>query len=180
MVDQTPLIGDEGGTMKRGQGSACCDSKRGIITVNAIALVLTAIGMAMLSVGYNDPDLEKKVVDEASMDWLNKNYVPFMIVNGIAIVINLIAIYGASIYNIFLVLLGAVYIIVRLVYTLVIESQFPNRKDIMDIHWFDIVWPIIWALYMLYWHVLFIFEVKKGIMSPQTYPREKHSCCCSV
>lgn len=178
MVDETPLIGDEGrGNIKRGHGF-CCDSKRGTIIVNAIAIVLTALGMISLAVAYNDPNLEEKVVDQEAIDLFNKYYTPIMVVSGIAIVIKIIAIFGASIYNIYMVLLGAVYIIVAVITELVVVPL--SNPGTQYLHWYDFVGTIVWTVFVLYWHFLFISEVKKGIMSPQTYPREKHSCCCGV
>ena len=45
---------------------------------------------------------------------------------------------------------------------------------------FRMIWSIIWTIIWLYPQVVFVAEVRSGVMSPQTYPREKHSYCCNV
>ena len=42
---------------------------------------------------------------------------------------------------------------------------------------FDLVGLVVSAFFA-YPHVFFIQEVRSGIMSPQNYPVEQHSCCC--
>jgi len=42
----------------------------------------------------------------------------------------------------------------------------------------DVLGPVIvWGLFM-YPVIGLISEIKSGVMSPETYPREAHSCCC--
>ncbi|KAL3797748.1 hypothetical protein HJC23_000293 [Cyclotella cryptica] len=41
-----------------------------------------------------------------------------------------------------------------------------------------IVWPIVWEMLYIYPHAVFISEINRGIMTPETYARERHSCCC--
>ena len=124
MVDDTPLLsaGDDEPKGHRVCG-CCCDSKRGTIIVNTIAFVLTALSMITLAVGYNDPNWEQKVADQASIDYLNKNYVPLMIISGVTLAINLGVIFGASIYNIWLVVLGVLWTLAMLVLDIVVSAK---------------------------------------------------------
>ena len=124
MVDDTPLLSasddEPKGHLVCG---CCCDSKRGTIIVNIIAFVLTALSMIALAVGYNDPNWEQKVADQASIDYINKNYVPLMIINGVTLAINLGVIFGASIYNIGLVGLGVLWTLANLIWSIVVAAK---------------------------------------------------------
>ena len=124
MVDDTPLLsaGDDEPKGHRVCG-CCCDSKRGTIIVNTIAFVLTALSMITLAVGYNDPNWEQKVADQASIDYLNKNYVPLIIISGVSLAINLGVIFGASIYNICLVGLGVLWTLANLIWSIVVAAK---------------------------------------------------------
>lgn len=181
MVDDTPLIdGGNANIGRRGRIRLCCDSKRGVVVVNAVGILLTAIAMISLRVGHDNPDIEADAAGAEIEEWINKYYEPTMIVNGIAIAVNLLVMFGASIYSASLVALGAAYIVGRAAYALVVDSLMPS--DVQDLGWAYVVWPmpIIWAMVMLFWHGLFIFDVRRGIMSPHTYPTEGYSCCCGV
>ena len=124
MVDDTPLLSASGDEPKGHRVcGCCCDSKRGTIIVNTIAFVLTALSMITLAVGYNDPNWEQKVADQASIDYLNKNYVPLMIISGVSLAINLGVIFGASIYNICLVGLGVLWTLANLIWSIVVAAK---------------------------------------------------------
>ena len=124
MVDDTPLLSasddEPKGHLVCG---CCCDSKRGTIIVNIITFVLTALSMIALAVFYNDPNWEQKVADQASIDYLNKNYVPLMIISGVSLAINLGVIFGASIYNICLVGLGVLWTLANLIWSIVVAAK---------------------------------------------------------
>ena len=124
MVDDTPLLsaGDDEPKGHRVCG-CCCDSKRGTIIVNTITFVLTAIYMILLAVGYNDPNWEEKVANQESIDYINKNYVPMMIISGVSLAINLGVIFGASIYNICLVGLGVLWTLANLIWSIVVAAK---------------------------------------------------------
>mmetsp|Transcript_6178 Transcript_6178/g.11049 ORF Transcript_6178/g.11049 Transcript_6178/m.11049 type:complete len:188 (+) Transcript_6178:161-724(+) len=177
MVDDTPLINNELGNTRRGMG-ICCDSKRGLIITNTISLVLTTISMIGFAVAYSHPNWEEEVMDQEVIDRINGSYVPSMIINGIALAVNLLVIVGAHTYNIYPAVLGIVYIFVHVIYTLAIEAPLARDTDRKDLQVLYITWPIVWGAIMLFWHILFVWEVKRGVMSRETYDREKYSCCC--
>mmetsp|Transcript_22962 Transcript_22962/g.41219 ORF Transcript_22962/g.41219 Transcript_22962/m.41219 type:complete len:199 (-) Transcript_22962:68-664(-) len=161
----------------------CCDSKRATIIINIIALLLTITNMIILSVEYNDPNLEKEVMEHKTINWINQNYrinqnyTPSMIVNGVEIGTHLIAIFGAYSYDMYLVMLGVVWVIVRLFLT-TISLPDEYTDDIAYLSLF-IVLSTVWKLIICYPQFQFIHEVGYGIMSPETYPREEHCSCCA-
>ena len=79
--------------------------------------------MITLAIGYNDPNWEQKVADQASIDYINKNYVPLMIINGVTLAINLGVIFGASIYNIGLIVLGVLWSLAMLIWSIVVAAK---------------------------------------------------------
>ena len=74
----------------------------------------------MLAVGYNDPNWEEKVADQRTIDYINKNYLPAMILSGVSLAINLGVIFGASIYNVCLVAIGLLWTLSMLILDIVV------------------------------------------------------------
>ena len=124
MVDDTPLLSasddEPKGHLVCG---CCCDSKRGTVIVNIITFVLTALSMIALAVFYNDPTWEQKVANQESIDYINKTYLPAMIMSGVSLAINLGVIFGASIYNICLVAIGVLWTLFELIYSIVFAAK---------------------------------------------------------
>ena len=137
MVDDTPLL-SAGDDEPKGHrcGGFCCDSKRGTIIVNTITFLLTAIYMILLAVAYNDPTWEQKVADQESIDYINKNYVPLMIMSGVTLAINLGVIFGASIYNICLVGLGVLWTLANLIWSIVVAATRYGNTSGSGVHGF--------------------------------------------
>ena len=79
--------------------------------------------MILLAVSYNDPNWEQKVANQESIDYINKNYVPLMIMSGVTLAINLGVIFGASIYNIWLVGLGVLWTLANLIWSIVVAAK---------------------------------------------------------
>ena len=123
MVDDTPLLSTSDDEPKGHRVcGCCCDSKRGTIIVNTIALVLTGLSMIVLASGSNNPTWEDKVADQASIDYINKNYLPLMIMNGLSLAISIGVIFGASIYNICLVAIGVLWTLANLIWSIVVAA----------------------------------------------------------
>mmetsp|Transcript_41362 Transcript_41362/g.74564 ORF Transcript_41362/g.74564 Transcript_41362/m.74564 type:complete len:178 (-) Transcript_41362:221-754(-) len=176
MVDPTPLIpGGNSSNVKQGHQifGCCCDSKRAVIVFNIITLVCTAISMIWLAIASGTFDL---VSDDVTMEEIEQYYIRAMIFGGVTIGINVMVIFGASIYNAWAVLIGALWVVTSLVLTIMFNVQYANDHG-TSVYYSPIV-DIIWAVIVLYPHIVFIYEVRKGIMTPQTYSREEYSCCC--
>ena len=100
---------------------------------------------------------------------------PFsMMIYGIGLLVNLTVICGASMYNACLVFFGVLWILVELGYSIYYQTTLPEDQYPI----YTIIGTVIWDLLILYPHIVFISEVRSGIMRPETYARERFSCCC--
>lgn len=170
------------------QGSTCCgcccDYRRAVIIVNivigileAILLILVAVGNTNVSVagdGREIPSQYQKIE---------------MIFSGISILLSALAIAGAYTYNIILVALHALWLVTAFVLGIFFSLEYCN--DYCDTYNDDfygctcgvnvltlLASGVVMCLFV-YPHVGFIIQVRKGIMSRETYPREEFSCCCT-
>mmetsp|Transcript_25187 Transcript_25187/g.48170 ORF Transcript_25187/g.48170 Transcript_25187/m.48170 type:complete len:209 (-) Transcript_25187:36-662(-) len=165
--------------------SPCCDSKRGTIFVNRSNIFLNAFAIFAFTFGRDYFSSEENAVglDKETLDHIEDTYLTTMILCGVHICINMLVIYGTSIYNIYIVGVGMVYGVVHVIFTLAIDAELargePNREE-RKYYYFYYVFPIVWMVVNLYWQLLFIWEVKRGIMRKETYLREKYSCFCHV
>ena len=158
LTSRTPLINDDNeSSPRRNHIFGCFDSKGGTILVNAVYIIFVATKL--------EDSSQSQVADQETIDAIHANYVISMIVYGVSIAMALVAIIGAYIYTMYLVLLGAVW---------ALGSQTYLDVTTPDWHWYD--WWIFFTLIMIYPMLVFAYEVKNGIMSPQTYPRQRHCC----
>mmetsp|Transcript_44231 Transcript_44231/g.94157 ORF Transcript_44231/g.94157 Transcript_44231/m.94157 type:complete len:178 (+) Transcript_44231:130-663(+) len=177
MADSTPLIAIDGGGAKEEKighkiCGCCCDSRRAVIVLNVINIILTVIGMSIVVFANNSPDLDKALVEQGISveDW-EKSYKIFMAVYSIDIVILTIVALGANLYNICSVGLGLIWALAYMTF-----SIWANGSNSTAV---TIAGAAISFLIKLYIYGVFISEVKDGIMTPETYPREEFSCCCA-
>jgi uncharacterized membrane protein YecN with MAPEG domain len=143
----------------------CCDTRRAVIIVNLVNIVLLMIGMIVLIVAHNKVSPDDYSDDKVKSQVQTFENVPLAALIAIPIVLMLCCvagIVGANKYNIYLVGSAAV------AYCVVF---------IMDLIAVNIVGAIIAALFA-YPHFVFIHEVRRGIMSNETYHIEEQSCCC--
>lgn len=112
-----------------------------------------------------------------------------VILSGISIVASIAALLGAKMYNIYLVGFNILWIIVNYIVAIILNLQviddtnaeFEDTKEGYVPYGAPIAAFVIQgivAILLIYPHAGFIHEVKKGILSPETYPREEFSCCC--
>lgn len=184
MVDQTPLISAQREDLRGPKiGHSCCgcfcDTRRAVILVQLIfQIILGTLGVVVYneSTVYtnwtNDPNVVKD---------LEHAYQQNSIVIGVGILVGFIVIFGAITYRASLILLGIVWFMIQT--ALEIFFLYPVVKD-LNYHgsaaWTALIGPIVWLLILIYPHIVFFFEIKKGVMSAETYPRERQSCCCNV
>jgi hypothetical protein len=105
---------------------------------------------------------------------LQDTYTISMIIYGIGLLVNVIVICGASMYNACLIMFGVLWILVELSFSIYYQTTLP--KDQYPIY--TIIGSIIWDGLILYPHIVLISEIRNGIMAPETYARERFSCCC--
>jgi len=162
----------------------CCDYRRAVIVINIIFIVAGVISIlgAITSSQFNQ---NSGTIDDDTVvkDELKDLNVLNSIISGIGLVASIASLVGAVNYNIYLVAVNVIWMMIQYIASVIISEQFYNSID--DKVEGDLSSPILSYVIQavvvglfIYPHVGFIREVKSGIMSRETYPREEYSCCC--
>jgi uncharacterized membrane protein YeaQ/YmgE (transglycosylase-associated protein family) len=173
--------------MKQGSKccGCCCDFRRAVIMVNISLFVygFTAVigyGQGAQSIGQGidfDDDGVNDIVEDAHRQGA--------ILNAIGVFACIVALVGAHRYNIYMVGFNILYFIVSFIASIILtnkafnalEEDYNGDEDIpLPIGQFVFQGAIMCVV--IYPHVWFMSQVKAGIMSAETYPREEFSCCC--
>jgi len=163
----------------------CCDFRRAVIVVNIIFIVLGIISIisALANTGYIRSDFDDDQVEDDLKQINTRN----AIFSGIGLAASILSLIGAIHYNICFVAVNMVWLVVQYIAYIIINEV--AYKDIEDISNKDVargplvgayvIQAVIYGLF-IYPHAGFIHEVKRGITSRETYPREEYSCCCTA
>jgi hypothetical protein len=144
---------------------ACCDMRRAVIIVNLINATFLIIGiLAVLTLTTIDPDdYTDDQVDEAVSNVSNGSATVVILVSLLKLVLNLLGIYGAMTYNMYMVGASCVVYFFEGVMSLVVMN----------------LYTLVYSAFFAYPHLFFIQEVKAGVMTKENYPiNEEMSCCC--
>ncbi len=167
----TPLLpAEEKGEEKKGHRlfGFCCDSRRAVILVNSLSLILYICGLIA-------------AVVPGSITCSAQNIVA-MLFN---ILFTVVIIFGAMKFIQATVLVGLLWELFIICFwitgaTAAIEgfdwSQQAPEARASTITF--VVISIIWQFVNCYAEVVFVYEMWQGIMTPETYKREEQSCCC--
>ena len=145
----------------------CCDVRRATIIVN-ILLLFQTIGEEPFSyfltmTGQLD-DFELFSHTPAVIAW-----------KVLQCLFYAAAILGALQFNAWLVMANIIFFVVSTVLTLVTNYQ--NSDNYFAVR--DMIYALFIMSWFIYPSVMLVYELKVSkTMSKQTYPREKHSCCC--
>jgi uncharacterized membrane protein len=142
----------------------CCDTRRALIVVNIITLSLNALGLLSLSM-ITSVDVSQFDDDETINALNNLDGAPLgwsMAFLAIGMVTAIVGIYGGYKFQGICVMIAGVYYALSCIQGMI----FMNLGG------------AIMAGFFAYPHFVFYQEMKKGIMSPQTYPNEQACCGC--
>lgn len=92
--------------------------------------------------------------------------------------VSLYAIYGAYMYRVIPVAVQALYTAIYWIATNVMQQRASANHVEYSHEWLNWVITLIMSLFFIYPHVMLVTELRSGIMTANTYPREKQSCCC--
>jgi hypothetical protein len=143
----------------------CCDMRRAVIIVNLINAFFLVLGiLAMLTLTKIDPDDYTDDEVEAAVSNVDKASVTVVIVISLCkLGLNLLGVYGAITYNIYMVGASFAVYVLEAAMSLVVMN----------------VLHFLYSAFFAYPHVFFIREVKAGVMTKENYPiNEEMSCCC--
>jgi hypothetical protein len=97
----------------------------------------------------------------------------------------IVALLGARFYNIPMLCLVIIWYVVDVIlYIIFLMKQVDdinNVDGITEAYRYPIGSFVVYAVVAALWiypHAGLILEIKRGIMSRETYPREEYSCCC--
>lgn len=162
MVDSTPLIPDSRRGKKQGHRVlCCCDSRKAVILINLIGLVLVAAGLIAGGVqGTLNTDLVAIISYVISILF-------YFIVMCSALQFHRCAVIVAIIW----VLVDIVLVSVGLVMDRETLAKQENQTDLII---YFTVWYVV-HVFIIYAEWVYVSEVGKGIMSRETHDREKYS-----
>jgi hypothetical protein len=157
-----------------------------VIVIAIIFIILNIIGLISALVASSIPGVNINVDDDEIIALWDDALVTNAIFNGISLIFSICALVGAQNYNIYLVGSNIVWLLANYIAGIVIGIGAINEiNDIIDDDEPEVRMMIpnfvingIVMLLFMYPHVGFVSEVKSGIMSAETYPREEFSCCC--
>ena len=169
MVDDTPLIAKGEPNRGKKQGHrvlCCCDSRKGTMLVNLVALILSILGLVSVSINYKNTG----------------DYWAIVILS-ISVLFWLSVVWGALRYHrcaVFIAMLWAIASLVLIIIGTVQYDWDTVSEEDKPYSIAGVTILMVWWLVVIYADAVFISEVSNGIMSPETHSREKYSCCCNV
>jgi len=153
-------------------GGCCCDYRRATIVLAILGMVGALYNL--ISTTYTvEPYPEYHYSPEY---WTNfgRHIASFLVMA--------VMLYGASVYHVtILYVCGALQIVLMIVGIWLaheIGSYMEQEQDMMFVVIGAWITELIVTALWLYPQVGLILEIKKGILSPETYEQEKYSCCC--
>jgi hypothetical protein len=146
-------------TGKRGHSccGGCCDFRRAVVICDIILVLFGLFGMIFLdAVEGAMHSMDTIKVDGGDISTTTFNWAIFRLTLGVLVAGA--SIYGAIIYNKYLVGVKAIFLVVTMFHAGLVS--------------------VIINLSFLYPHAFLIYYIHIGIMSEETYAEEQQSCCC--
>ena len=188
MTGVTPIPAPLAMHMQAKKGSkccgCCCDFRRAVIIVNVINLVLGVIGLVVYvggsltskTVPINDDAIRHVYIDAERQS---------AIIIGVGLFFTILGLMGGVKFSIALVAANILWLFVQFITNTILSveaiktimKEYTGTATIRQPIGTYIVSGIVMLLFV-YPHAGFISEIKSGIMSKETYPREEFSCCC--
>jgi hypothetical protein len=166
----------------------CCDFRRAVIILDCCLIFYSV--MTLFSLAFPDDVRSKQfevlgIDDDQVQDVLLEMLTITQIIAGCGVVAFAIAAFGAKTYHTGLVAFGIAYLVLSFVALIVVQVTYTGKANDVAQPDTTLAQPItnwitngvLMALF-IYPHVGLISEIKSGIMSAATYPREEYSCCC--
>lgn len=152
----------------------CCDVRRATIIVNAVTVGLSAMGLlSLFALKGMAGAIDSSAVDDdamaAQMAEMEDQLSGFDSMGPMVFIVQLVKI-GCAIAGIF----GGMKYSVPMVAVAAVSHGWDLVLSLLSFH----IPGLAMAGGFLYPHIMFIQEMRKGIMTPENYPNEQHSCCC--
>jgi hypothetical protein len=183
-----PLVNNDPIVKQGNKYCGCfCDTRRATIIFSIIFLTLSAINFVVLlgaeSVKYAT---RAQIDDDILIDAIERSYIIGAILASIAVFTNIASLIGGIQYNANLVAVNVCWFIVQFMANLITDLRAFNEivdnyrgTETLTFPWGSVLVSAAVIGFVIAPMIRFIKEVRSGIMSPETYPRENFSCCCT-
>lgn len=160
----------------------CCDFRRAVIIVNSIVVILEALVILLVATGtwtYYFDTSTKQLEDH-----MEPYIIGEVVLSVVSILLSVLAIVGAVRFSIAMVVPNLVWLVLGFFIGIVMvfhscsEWEDKGSEYYCEINYGSVAFAVAWVIFWCYPHLMYIKEVKAGIMTEETYEREKHSCCC--
>eukprot|EP00529_Nitzschia_sp_RCC80_P031977 CAMPEP_0113459552 /NCGR_PEP_ID=MMETSP0014_2-20120614/10514_1 /TAXON_ID=2857 /ORGANISM="Nitzschia sp." /LENGTH=218 /DNA_ID=CAMNT_0000351145 /DNA_START=91 /DNA_END=747 /DNA_ORIENTATION=+ /assembly_acc=CAM_ASM_000159 len=164
----------------------CCDYRRACIIVGIIFAIYNGIVLVLSIIGTSVPGTVNNVNDDQAQDLINDRGLYILIISAIGFFFSFVAIFGAMWYNIWMLAINILWFLVAYGVNIwanevtidrinELPSQSTTYRSPIGLYIIQAIVTMLWC----YPFFGLINEIKKGIMSKETYPREEYSCCCT-
>ena len=149
--------------------------RRAVIILNLIDIVAVLITLIVGAAAAREAKNSDTTEDTSDVEKALRGAIFMSIIGWFFSVVSL---YGAINFRVVPVFLNAVYLIINFFATGIINTQ--AAKSHSEFNYTPVNWLISAVVtgLIVYPHVMYLIEVRSGIMSANTYAREKQSCCC--
>lgn len=166
----------------------CCDFRRAVIILDCILILYSA--MVLLALAFPVAIQEKRfelmdINDDQVQGVLLEMTTVTQIVLGCGVVALAIPAYGAKTYNTGMIAFGIAWFVLVYIAQVVVDVVYTREANDVAQEGTTLPTPFttwigsgIFTVLYIYPHAGLINEIKSGIMSAATYPREEYSCCC--
>jgi len=171
----------------------CCDYRRAVVAISVVFIVFEIISIILIATGsaatlvtreMNDLNLTQEEKD--NLDDLGTLGIVSIVLSVIFLGCNIFALCAALKYSV--CMLSTMVIVILIQFGFNVYNAWALQTEIVDQAGGDfnsvsfiisiVISVICYGLY-IYPVVGLISEIKSGIMSQETYPREAYSCCCN-
>jgi uncharacterized membrane protein (DUF485 family) len=166
----------------------CCDFRRAVTILDCI--VIAYCTLILVSLAFPSDIREKQfemmeINDDQVQDELLEMTMVTNIIFGCGVVALAVPAYGAQTFHAGMVGFGIVWFVLSFVAQVVVEVVYTGKANDVAQEDVTVLMPFTsWIFYgfvtalFIYPHVGLFNEIRSGVMSEATYPREEFSCCC--
>jgi hypothetical protein len=164
----------------------CCDYRRAVIVLAIINICISAAYIVMIVAAAATPGIWVNLDDDSVQQTFEDAYPTQLALYAVTLFCAICALVGANKFNIPLVMINTLWYVGSFIGGTIVSINLANdvndqtddgAPELMVVP--NIIVSAVITMLFMYPHIGFMYEVKVGIMSYETYPREEYSCCCA-
>mmetsp|Transcript_57414 Transcript_57414/g.69086 ORF Transcript_57414/g.69086 Transcript_57414/m.69086 type:complete len:170 (-) Transcript_57414:180-689(-) len=153
----------------------CCDYRRAVIILAVINIILFSVGLIPPSSERDNGGDDDMYNDDGGI--YGKVQTQLIIYSAISIVMEILSIAGAIMYNKWMVGVPVIWAAVGFIYFIVF-TQIAAEGWSIALYAVNYISRGLITCLWIYPSVFLFKEISSGVMSAETYKREEQSCCC--